>query len=411
LGRAAEAEAERRILLTAFALERYRAKHGAYPSTLAALAPDFLKTVLVDFMDGQPLRYRLRNDGRFLLYSVGLDCVDDGGEIALEGWPSPAMAVARVADFNVVPTGDIVWPYPASTAAVDALRLQQGALLRGAMDEAAVSEAKEQWELTTRHQAGAEKLLAAEPADQLDSDYHGHPLSQVLCNTNSTGTNRLTLGQMLTLKQIVTGGEPETIAFELPLNYDVLKTIGELMLFIDINNDDSDEGCSVQQLECERAANGNCLLMWSTIYESPGRHALQAGLSLNEQPQHFAIVAGAVSPARVANTPSAVITGPPAPFTITNLCQFSIGSAHFDPRVGAIFCAKLPEANGNYVAQLTSTNGNVLKTVTGSTTNGVFNFLWDLVDDHGHHLTDNYFNSVFHITLPDSGRAQVLRGP
>ena len=41
LGRAAEAEAERRILITAIALERYRGKYGFYPTTLDALAPDF----------------------------------------------------------------------------------------------------------------------------------------------------------------------------------------------------------------------------------------------------------------------------------------------------------------------------------------------------------------------------------
>lgn len=404
LERAAEAEADRRILLTALAIERYRAKHGTYPSTLASLAPDFLKTVPVDFMDGQPLRYRLRDDGRFLLYSVGLDCVDDGGQMAPEA--GPGQANFRPANFNGFPTGDIVWPFPASTAAVDARRQQQIALLRSREDEAAGVEAERQWELTARHQASAEKLLAAPKANPPDPDFHGHPLSQVLCNTNSAGTNRLTLGQMLTLKQIVTGQEPETVTFELPVNYDVLTNIGELMLFIDMNNDDSDEPSDVQQFECDRATNGDCLLVWSTIYESPGKHALQAGIFLNEQQQAIRFSATTGAP-----EPNTVTTGPPTLFTVTNLCQFSIGSAHFDPQIGAIFCARLPEDNGKYVAQLTTTNGTLLKTFTGSTTNGVFNFLWDLTDDHGQRLTDNYFNSVFHITLPDSGRSQTLRGP
>lgn len=410
LEHAAEAEAERRILITALALERYRGKHGSYPSTLAPLAPDFLKTVPVDFMDGQPLRYRLREDGHFLLYSVGLDCVDHGGQIASQ--PEPGQPGFRPTDFAAIPPGDIVWPFPAATAAVDAKRQQELEMLRNRMDEAADLQARQQWARTAGHQASVEQLLAAPPANPADSDFHGRPLSQVLCNTNSAGTIRLTLGQMLTLKQIVTGQEPETITFELPVNFDVLTNLGELMLFIDINNDDSDEGSNVQQMECDRATNGDCLLVWSTLYESPGKHALQAGLFLNEPPPRSSVVTGAEEPATaVPQGPFTVITGPPAPFTVTNLCQFSIGCAHFDPQIGAIFYARLPEANGNYVAQLTSTNGTVLKTFTGSTTSGVFNFLWDLTDDQGRRLTNDSFNSVFHITLPDSGRSQILRGP
>ena len=155
------------------------------------------------------------------------------------------------------------------------------------------------------------------------------------------------------------------------------------------------EDCNVQQAELNQATNGDCLLAWSTLYESPGKHALAARLFLEE------------------GTPdSVVVTGPlAAPFTVTNICQFGVGSAHFDPRIGAIFRAKLPEANGNYFAQLTATNGTVLKTFTGRTTNGVFNFFWDLTDEHGQRLTNDSFNSVFHITLPDSGRSQILRGP
>ena len=413
LGRAASAEADRRILLTAFALERYRGKHGGYPSTLAPLAPEFLKTVPVDFMDGQPLRFHLRDDGHFLLYSVGLDCVDDGGRMASEtrrGQPNFSST-----DFTGVPTGDIVWPFPASTAAVDTRHQQQLALLRSKAEEADDLQARYQWELTARHQAGIENLLAAPPVNPPDSDFHGRPLSQVLCNANSVGTNRLTLGQILSWKQIVTGQEPETITFELPVDYDVLATLGELELLIDRNNDNSIEACNVQQVECERATNGDCLLVWSTLYESPGKHALQAGLLLNEE-RPRSVMTGAEPPVFPAGFIGSRgqftgITGPPALFTVTNLCQFSIGSGHFDPQIGAIFRAKLPESNGSYVAQLTTTNGTLLKTFTGSTTNGVFNFLWDLTDDHGQRLTDNYFNSVFHITLPDSGRSQVLRGP
>jgi hypothetical protein len=108
--RAAESEARRRILITALALERYRGRHGAYPATLAALAPEFVKTVPVDFMDGQPLRYRLTPDGHFVLYSVGLDCLDDGGKLPDPGAPPFPQ---NAAGFYIAPTNvDIVWPRP-----------------------------------------------------------------------------------------------------------------------------------------------------------------------------------------------------------------------------------------------------------------------------------------------------------
>jgi hypothetical protein len=81
LGRAAEAEARRRLLMAAIALERYRIRHSGYPKTLQELVPELLQSPPVDFMDGKPLRYRLGEDGRFVLYSVGLDCVDDGGKL------------------------------------------------------------------------------------------------------------------------------------------------------------------------------------------------------------------------------------------------------------------------------------------------------------------------------------------
>ena len=34
-------------------------------------------------MDGEPLRYRATSDGRFLLYSVGLNHMDQAGELSL----------------------------------------------------------------------------------------------------------------------------------------------------------------------------------------------------------------------------------------------------------------------------------------------------------------------------------------
>jgi hypothetical protein len=52
------------------ALERYRLDNGAWPDTLAALAPKYLKEVPTDPFDGKPLRYLRLRDG-VVVYSVG----------------------------------------------------------------------------------------------------------------------------------------------------------------------------------------------------------------------------------------------------------------------------------------------------------------------------------------------------
>jgi hypothetical protein len=67
----------------ACALERHRLAHGRYPATLAELVPDFLTAVPHDIMDGQPLRYQVK-DGKFTLYSIGANGTDDGGQAAFK---------------------------------------------------------------------------------------------------------------------------------------------------------------------------------------------------------------------------------------------------------------------------------------------------------------------------------------
>jgi hypothetical protein len=111
LGGCAEAETERRIVTTVLALKRYRLRHGEYPVRLEELTPDLLAKVPIDFMDGRPLRYRREDDGTFLLYSIGPDGRDDGGETL----PVPA-ASSVYRRWEQMP--DIVWPMPATEAEV-----------------------------------------------------------------------------------------------------------------------------------------------------------------------------------------------------------------------------------------------------------------------------------------------------
>ena len=81
----------------ACALERYRLAHGEYPELLNALTPQFIAKLPHDSI-GQPLKYRRTGDGKFLLYSVGWNEKDDGGENALRKDGSPDLA-----------NGDWVW--------------------------------------------------------------------------------------------------------------------------------------------------------------------------------------------------------------------------------------------------------------------------------------------------------------
>ena len=62
------------------ALERYRLVHGRYPDSLEQLVPDFVQKLPRDLIGGQPLKYRRTADGKFLLYSIGWNEKDDGGD-------------------------------------------------------------------------------------------------------------------------------------------------------------------------------------------------------------------------------------------------------------------------------------------------------------------------------------------
>lgn len=63
----------------ACALERYRLAKGHYPAELAALSPEFLEHVPPDIITGNPMIYRARGDGTYVLYATGWDGHDDGG--------------------------------------------------------------------------------------------------------------------------------------------------------------------------------------------------------------------------------------------------------------------------------------------------------------------------------------------
>ncbi|HLW64825.1 MAG TPA: hypothetical protein VKS79_05850, partial [Gemmataceae bacterium] len=72
-------EQECRNLRLAFALAAYQRDHGRYPEALAELAPKYLDAVPDDIFSGKPLIYKPDAKG-YLLYSVGANGKDDGGQ-------------------------------------------------------------------------------------------------------------------------------------------------------------------------------------------------------------------------------------------------------------------------------------------------------------------------------------------
>jgi hypothetical protein len=69
-----------RCVLVALAAERYRLQHGHWPLVLTDLFPNYLASVPLDPFDAVALRYR-RTDTGAIVYSVGKDGRDDGGDV------------------------------------------------------------------------------------------------------------------------------------------------------------------------------------------------------------------------------------------------------------------------------------------------------------------------------------------
>ncbi len=107
VARAAAAESLRRVLVTALAVERLRLRSGRIPATLDELPREVLPIEPVDFIDGQRLRYRADPQG-FVVYSVGLDGIDDGGD-------GRRLIDAASQEAH---QPDIVWPRPATRVEV-----------------------------------------------------------------------------------------------------------------------------------------------------------------------------------------------------------------------------------------------------------------------------------------------------
>ncbi len=398
LGRAAEAEARRRLIITALALERYRRRHGAYPHTLAELAPEFLKSGPTDFMDGQPLRYYLTDNQQFVLYSVGLDCVDDHGK--MDG-PHSRRSVNSMGTYlgirpGVVQQNDLVWPRAATPAEARAHTEEERKNQSDQQRQFRLARAAQEEQQEQDRRATVQNLLAIKPARGTEPTFQGRLLSKQLRNQKVPGKDDATIDDLLTVRQIITGREPDIATFEVPVSYTAVTNIGELELLVDEDTADLSRSDGGEMRGCTQSTNGNCILVWNTGMDPPGAHAIQAQFSYTD---------GIKRSRRHVE-----IKGPPVAYYSSNLCQFVAERCDLNPK-GAVLYAKLPESNGVYTVELLSSKGSHLKTISGTTSNGVIEIRWDLTDERGQTYTNDSIDSVFRVTLPDSGRSMTQRGP
>ena len=106
------AETERQLTMVAIAIKRYQLRHGKAPPDLVSLVPEFVTSAPYDCMSGKTLGYLLKDDGTFVLYSVGEDGHDDGGD------PQSAPA----GKFDLWEGKDAVWPMAAGQESDEALK-------------------------------------------------------------------------------------------------------------------------------------------------------------------------------------------------------------------------------------------------------------------------------------------------
>jgi hypothetical protein len=88
----------------ACAIERYRLANGKLPDGLDALTPRFIEKIPNDVIDGQPLRYHVKADGSYALYSIGWNKTDDGGQVVWTSGKTPSVDLTK---------GDWAWQMPA----------------------------------------------------------------------------------------------------------------------------------------------------------------------------------------------------------------------------------------------------------------------------------------------------------
>jgi hypothetical protein len=189
------------------------------------------------------------------------------------------------------------------------------------------------------------------------------------------GQAPLDVNNPLTLKQVITGEEPDIVTFEIPVSYNALTNMGGLELSA------NSENTILSDLEC--ATNGNCLLVLNTSYEKPGLLNFQATLSLNDGPDDSSIRS---------------VNGTLATYDSPNVVQFFEESSGFDDS-GATFYAEVTNLSAaDYVIEIKTSDGAHIRSITNSTSDGVINETWDLTDENGDAFEGDEVDVDFNVT-------------
>jgi hypothetical protein len=89
------------LAVVACALERHRLANGSYPEQLDPLVPRYMAKITTDVISGDLLHYRRTSPAQFVLYSVGWNEKDDGGD-------TPVRKPGNTPDLK---DGDWAWRY------------------------------------------------------------------------------------------------------------------------------------------------------------------------------------------------------------------------------------------------------------------------------------------------------------
>jgi hypothetical protein len=222
--------------------------------------------------------------------------------------------------------------------------------------------------------------------DQTNAEpsYEGKPISQWLHAKNIFNTNELSLSKLLTLTRVSSDDDSDIVRFDVPINYDALKT-NRWSLDLGVVNKEGDFAlCDLY--DSERSSSGDCLLCWNTSYDGSKKYNLRARLRCGGPK---------------LNWNSITIIGPPLIFISTNDLQFFESSSMFDS-TSVPLVAKLIKPMATFKIEITTSDGRHLKTISGSTTNGWINLEWNLIDDKGKKFGGDTVNTEFEVTYPDS---------
>jgi hypothetical protein len=208
------------------------------------------------------------------------------------------------------------------------------------------------------------------------------------------GKNPLVSDNPLRLLQSSTGEEPDIITFRVPVNFDLLASVGSLWLVVD------GQGASFQQLE--RDTDGNSLLVWNASFDIPCPHFIAPKLVMNG---NYLEDTELLAPTVVEGFGSTIF------FNGTGVLRFNQARAEYDSSNGATLYAWLPELEAEYSIELIDPSappGSATVSIIPlkSTSSGEIFESWDLLDQRtGSAYAGDSVNAVYNVKLTGSQKS------